>query len=264
MFAEILSLSSIEGLNGLNIGDLILLITILVAWPIYSHITLKRLDIDKLREDPNFRNSTYNITMLHLWGLAISILLVWSLANRPYAALGFYHELNMATVIVWMVAALGLLFCAQQLHRVIHNQAARSKIEKQLKDVGEFTELLMPKTRQEHRRSMLVGITAGITEEIIFRGYLIWIFSLFIHPWLAGIMSIAVFGLLHRYQDQSGLIQVIFFASISTVMYLATGSLWPVIVLHIGVDMLNISLALIVGKSTEETAAKSTQPQRRS
>jgi len=143
----------------------------------------------------------------------------------------------------WVIASLGILYSAVNLILVHVSEKMRKKIGAQLRDVGELTHLLMPKTDKEYRRAMLLGVTAGVTEEIIFRGYLIWVLALFMPIWLAGAASIGVFVLLHLYQEKAGLIQVTMFATVATVLYILCGSLWPLIILHIGVDLLNVSLA---------------------
>ncbi|NNE57042.1 MAG: CPBP family intramembrane metalloprotease [Hellea sp.] len=243
-----MALESIEtfmanGWLGLAIPDWVILFAIVIAWPISSHFTLKNNPVEKLRQDPDARLSAYKYTMIQLWVLALAILATWFWLMRPLEMLGFQYQLDLPTIISWAVVAGLVLFFARQYYQVTHGDEAKAKLTKELDDVGEYTQFLMPRTDQEYRRSMLVAITAGITEEIIFRGYLIWLFSQFVHPWLAGALSVAVFVFLHRYQDRAGLIQVAVFATIATVLFLASGSLWPVIALHVLVDMINITVA---------------------
>lgn len=238
--------------RGLTAIDLFILVALAVVWPIYSFIHLKLNSLEKLRREKNLRLSSYNTTMLQLWGFTAAIFAVWIWTDRPFETLGFQHTLDAQTMGAWVVAALLLLFSAVQLLQVFFSRKVREKIAGQLEDVGALTQLLMPRTGKEYRRSMLVAVTAGITEEIIFRGYIIWALSMFVHPWAAGALSVALFVLLHLYQERAGLIQVAIFAAIATVMYLVSGSLWPVIVLHIGVDILNLSLAWKVVRDIEQ------------
>ncbi|RZV42354.1 MAG: CPBP family intramembrane metalloprotease [Acidimicrobiales bacterium] len=245
---------SLERLNGLSSADLFVLFLIIVVWPIYSAVSLKRHPVEKIRHEPNLRISSYTVTILQLWGLTAAIGLVWIWLERPLSELGFRHQLDMPTMIAWGLAAAGILFSAVQLYQVMTSEKARESVKKQLADVGEHTALLMPRTQNEYRLSMLVAITAGITEEIIFRGYLIWAFALFVDPWIAGALSVCLFVFLHRYQSKAGLIQVAVFGAVTTIMVLISGSLWPAIVLHILVDMLNISLAWQVRNRSASSA----------
>jgi membrane protease YdiL (CAAX protease family) len=248
--------NTVFGEHGLTNADLILLSMIIMVWPVYSYISFRRHPIEKLRENENATLDSYNTTLLILWGVTVPILLIWFWAGRPFNLLGFHHNFNWQTIAAWFMSILGITFSAVQLYLVHTNQAAREKIRGQLDQVGELTKLFMPKTDKEFNRSMLVGITAGITEEVIFRGYLIWAFSLFMPIAVAGILSIILFILLHLYQDKAGLIQVSGFAIVTTIMFIVSHSLLPVIVLHIGVDILNISLA----KKVHETEIVYTNP----
>ncbi len=238
--------------RGLTRADLLILVVLVIVWPIYSYISMKLNPPEKIRHDPNIRLDSYNLIILQLWCFATAIIGVWIWVDRPFGMLGFRHMLDTPTKVTWAVAAIMIAFSAFHLVQVFFSSKARQKFAGQLRDVGELTEILMPRTGKEYRRSMLVAVTAGITEEIIFRGYIIWALSLFVHPYAAGALSILVFVLLHLYQERAGLIQVTIFAVIATIMYLVSGSLWPVIVLHIGVDILNISLAWKVGQETRQ------------
>lgn len=250
MSIEVFGFAADPAASVLSLWDVGILLAIILVWPIYSYINIKKYPVEKIRHDPNLRLDSYNKSLLHLWALAGAILLVWFWAERPLEALGFRHSVNWPTLGAWAFAALGIFFSAFQLYQVRTNAEARKKIGAQLREVGEMTSLLMPRTNKEHRRAMLLGITAGITEEIIFRGYMIWALALFMPLWAAGLMSICIFGGLHMYQERAGLIQVMLFAVVATLMYLASDSLWPVIVLHVGVDILSISLGRRVSRET--------------
>ena len=55
-------------------------------------------------------------------------------------------------------------------------------------------------TPAEMRRFTWLGITAGIVEELIFRGYLVWYFSSFVPLWAAIVITAVAFGIGHAYQ----------------------------------------------------------------
>lgn len=238
--------------RGPNRMDLIILIALVVVWPIYSFINIKLNPPEKIRHEPNLRLESYNTTILQLWAFTAAIIGVWTWTDRPFETLGFQHTLDTPTKVTWAAAAIMIAFSAAHLVQVFVSRKALEKFAGEFRDVGEHTQLMMPRTGKEYRRSMLVAVTAGVTEEIIFRGYLIWALSLFVHPWAAGALSVLAFVLLHIYQERAGLIQVAIFAVIATVMYLVSGSLWPVIVMHIGVDVLNLSLGWKVGKEIRQ------------
>jgi len=94
---------------------------------------------------------------------------------------------------------------------------------------------LLPTTDAEHRVFRALAVTAGICEEILVRGYLIWYFGSFMHPWLAMTVAAVVFGVGHLYQGKSGVVKTGAVGLLMGALYLGTGSLlWPMIVHAVG------------------------------
>jgi len=97
---------------------------------------------------------------------------------------------------------------------------------------------LIPSTSRERLVWLFVAISAGICEEIVFRG---WLLSVLHNPvGLAGTALIAAaalsFGMAHAYQGITGMILTAFAGALFCALYLATGSLLVPIVLHVVID----------------------------
>ncbi|MEM7315542.1 MAG: CPBP family intramembrane glutamic endopeptidase [Planctomycetota bacterium] len=230
----------------MNFLDYLLLLVLAIVWPVYAYINMRLHPYEKIKDDHNIRMQSYNESLLTLWGLCIAVLLTWLHYQRPFEGLGFRLGSGWGLYAAWGLAVAGVAFSFSQSLQVRLDSKVREKLEAQLRAVGEMTRFIMPVTDQENRRAMCLAITAGITEEVIFRGYLIWALGMFANPWLAGLGSVLLFVLLHLYQDKAGLVQVTGFAIVATMMYLISGSLWPCIFLHVGVDIFNIRLARYV------------------
>jgi CAAX protease family protein len=97
---------------------------------------------------------------------------------------------------------------------------------------------LLPSTIQERLLWIPVAVSAGICEEIVFRGWLLS--TLHGQIGLRGTelicVAAALFGLAHAYQRITGVILTGFAGAIFCVLYVATGSLFVPILLHIVVD----------------------------
>ena len=97
---------------------------------------------------------------------------------------------------------------------------------------------LLPSTAQERWLWALVAVSAGICEEVVFRGWLLS--ALHGEAGLRGIALIvvasAIFGLAHIYQRFTGVILAGLAGALFCVLYVATGSLLIPIALHILVD----------------------------
>jgi uncharacterized protein len=99
---------------------------------------------------------------------------------------------------------------------------------------------LIPVTRSDRQLFLLVSITAGVCEEIVFRGFLL----LALHAAtgsaaLALVLSSGVFGVVHAYQQPTGALRAATIGAIFASAFLWTGSLYPVILAHILVDILS-------------------------
>ncbi|MFZ6874930.1 CPBP family intramembrane glutamic endopeptidase [Undibacterium sp. Di27W] len=102
---------------------------------------------------------------------------------------------------------------------------------------------LFPVSKQERHWWVLLSLTAGICEEIFFRGFLLQ----FIHgqshaSWyldlnLALVLSALVFGICHYYQGISGIVRTTVGGLLFGLLTILTNSLWLPILLHVLVDL---------------------------
>jgi uncharacterized protein len=120
--------------------------------------------------------------------------------------------------------------------RGVMNSTAASK-QWWRKLLPDFTALL-PATPQERLLWVPVAVSAGICEEIVFRGWLLS--ALHNQIGLSGValvcVAAAIFGLAHAYQKLTGVILTALAGALFCVIYVATGSLLVPILLHIVVD----------------------------
>ncbi len=98
---------------------------------------------------------------------------------------------------------------------------------------------LLPKTTPEKAWFAGLSITAGVAEELVFRGYLILVLEIVTGSiWFAAILSSMLFGILHGYQGTSGIARtgiLGFFLALPLVM---TGSILPAMIAHSLINLL--------------------------
>ena len=87
---------------------------------------------------------------------------------------------------------------------------------------------------------MFVSITAGICEEVLFRGFMLHYLHVF--PWtldltLALLISSLIFGVHHLYQGASGAAGTAIIGILFGLLFLLTGNLLLPIVLHGAMDL---------------------------
>jgi membrane protease YdiL (CAAX protease family) len=113
---------------------------------------------------------------------------------------------------------------------------------------------LLPVSTQERLLWCVVAISAGVCEEVVFRG---WLLATLHNPiGLAGtaliVVASAVFGLAHAYQRITGMVLTAFAGALFCVLYVKTGSLLVPILLHILID---IRFAILPAPRVQKTQA---------
>ncbi len=105
----------------------------------------------------------------------------------------------------------------------------------------------MPVTSREISHSMVLVVTASITEEIAYRGFLIRYVAGFSGSTTEGLavavlVPALVFGVSHLYQGWRAVLKIILLAVVFGAILVVTQSLWMVIVLHFIVDLIGMLL----------------------
>jgi membrane protease YdiL (CAAX protease family) len=93
-----------------------------------------------------------------------------------------------------------------------------------------------PHTDAELAWFVALSVSAGICEEFVFRGYLIWLLQPVLGLWGAAAVSLVVFAAAHAYEGTKGVLAVAIAGSLLTLIVLAFGSLVPAIAVHMLVD----------------------------
>jgi len=186
------------------------------------------------------RSQLYRNTMVGHWTLLLICMAMWSGAARPWSALGLGLQLDPRFAIAAILTVLGIVVLLMQVREV--KSATQKQLDGIRKRFGKLS-LIFPQNGNELARFYGLSITAGIVEEILWRGFLIWYLSQFMPLWGAALVSIIGFGLAHAYQGVANLPPVIAVGAVFTGLYLLTGSIWLPVILHAAVDILQGRLA---------------------
>lgn len=229
--------------------DHIYVFVLAVAMPALSYHFYQQKMKTVAEGQPLDRISEYWYTIGLQWFFCLGAFALWSLMGREWSDLGFSLPSGLA---FWGGAAL-VLFAIVFLYKQI--QQTREADEETLatlkKSLGSILPFL-PHKRKELAVFDGLALTAGIVEEVLWRGYLIWYFSLFCPLWLAALISLLFFTLAHCYQGVENLPRVAAMGAVLTVLFLVTGSLWLPIILHAAVDLLQGRMLFEVVKRTSD------------
>lgn len=224
----------------------VIIITLLYE-PIKGYLDYKKLKV-AISESQNVRLKFYRKVLIDLWVPTIFILLIVAFSQLNLNDIGFnLPKINTNTLGPWVTytaLGIGILYVIIILYylfgyrfsekfRVMHNEAKQKESNKL-----SFSEML-PVTVKEKKVWTCVSITAGITEEIIYRGFLIYAFG-YLYPnlsiWLVIVMASLLFGLGHIYQGLTGVLKTTIIGLVFSVIFIGIGSILPLIIVHFLID----------------------------
>jgi membrane protease YdiL (CAAX protease family) len=124
---------------------------------------------------------------------------------------------------------------------------------------SEITRLLLPETLREKLLAvLLVAPSAGICEELLYRGYLLPQLSQYLSSATWGwVASSAAFGLAHGYQGVSGMLQAALLGALLAYPMVRTGSVYPAMAAHFLIDAL---LLVWLGRKLLRTGESESTP----
>ena len=210
----------------------------------------------RIAADPNARTNEYLWTIAMEWGLTLALLAWWQWAARPLPALGVVLPGDTGAWWTLLVCSGGIGFYAQQTRTVAASPDAQASLRKQLESQPNVR-MILPATVREARVFSVVAITAGVCEEVLYRGYLLWYLQSFGLDRGAVVVAIVAFGLAHVFQGIRGIVGSGVAGAVAMGLYLLTGSLVAPIVLHATMDLANGLMAYRVLQRTETTASSS-------
>jgi len=213
--------------------------------------TLKRVEAG----EPADRIKLYRETLSLEWVAFAVLACAWYLLGRPLADLGFVSPAGTG---FWIGAAIVAAASAYLLFA--WRQSMQMTTEEKGTHIASFGNLLhfLPQSGRDLRHFTALSITAGIVEETIYRGFVLWYLFQYMPAWAAVVVSAIGFGLGHSYQGAGGVARVTVLGLVFGALYIFTGSIWVPIVGHILLDALQgLSFVEILRKDAQPS---STQP----
>jgi membrane protease YdiL (CAAX protease family) len=205
-----------------------LLPVLVVAWTVWGVYDYRQLKQSLRRGDRSALIREYRITVAgEVAGGALAFAAVGSSILNA-GGLGLVVNGSARPLIIGGLGGLALGLIAQSL-------AARAG--KGPKLVGDIAALI-PRSAREKAWYAAVSVSAGIGEELIFRGFFMRLLADF---GLRGLTLVAVsaviFGFAHVYQGVGGVLVTTLMGALLGVVYLATGSLLVAMAVHALMDL---------------------------
>ncbi len=215
--------------------DHIFVLLLFVVQPIHGAMSYRRY-VAKVKAGEKSDPARLYLETLALEWAALAVLgSAWYLLGRPVADLGFVSPDGIGYWIGALVLAAFTGFMIYAWRRSL--TMTQKEKDKQIEPLGDLVYFL-PRTNRDFRHFVAVSITAGIVEEVLYRGFAFWYLAQFMPIWAVIAVSSIGFGLGHSYQGLGGMLRVTGIGLAFGIFYVATGSIWLPMLAHAILDVL--------------------------
>jgi membrane protease YdiL (CAAX protease family) len=230
------------------LAAVIVAVYLVVGEPVVGHVLHRRFE-GRLRTQPGARRSFYRRLLVLEWGLTLLTLLVWAVATDVGAAAVGLQWPRSSPGPVTAAAAVALLLFVAVSTRALRGGVLLEAAGQERRRPGEgrhaeppahATLALLPRTAAERRLFTLVGLTAGVCEEWLYRAFFLAVVAALAGgppEWVLVLVAAVAFGVAHAYQGIGGIVLTGVLGGVLAALYLSTGSLLLPVLLHAVIDL---------------------------
>ena len=170
--------------SALTIIDYLFIAVFALAFPLVGLINYRKLQRQMEQGVAVKAHQLYWHTIIGQWLLLAVGLVAWLFQGRSWSAMGFVTSMPAgftAGLVLALLVIVGLCWQLRQIFQYTPEQ--KSTLAEQFHSLA----ALLPRSRNDLLTFYGLSVTAGIVEEIIWRGMLIWYLGHFVPLWLAGV-----------------------------------------------------------------------------
>ena len=233
---------------------------LVVGEPFVGYALHRRFEA-RVGTHPGARRSLYRRLLVLEWGLSLVVLVVWLGSTDVDAGqLGLRWPQGLPGVVTSLAVLAVLVLVVVSLHALrsgalsgpdggvpAGRHADRSAVAppvpgqpRHAEAPGQSVLALLPRSVAERRLFAVVGVTAGVCEEWLYRGFFLAVVAALVPGLPAGglvVVAALAFGLAHAYQGTSGIVLTGVLGGVLAALYLQTGSLLLPVLLHALIDL---------------------------
>lgn len=172
--------------------------------------------------------------------LAALVLGAWIRLGRPFEGLGLdvpvHRTGQFGFILDGVIAAYYLYVVVLRRRSKEQLEAVRARLERL------HSMRMLPTSSVEYLLFPWVAIVGSAVEEILFRGYLLWFLAPLVGVTWAVVISAVAFGLAHAYLGRIGMARTAAIGLTFGVAYVATHSLWWLMMAHATVNLFGLPL----------------------
>jgi len=217
-------------LDPLAVSILVYLVVLSPWGGVWDYRKLVQWNAEKL---PDARVRFYRWIVAWEWGSVAVFLSWWFWTGRQATPLGLVPDPSGWQ---WLAVAVGFVLSALFVLQMVSTTRSPKSLSDLRGKLGDL-EHMVPRNSREQRAFNWLSITAGICEEIMYRGLLLAILAAAIGIWPAVFVSSAVFGLGHIYQGSLGVVKTAAVGLALALLTVFSGSLFMAIIVHVIMDV---------------------------
>jgi membrane protease YdiL (CAAX protease family) len=231
-----------------NFFDHILIFVLGIILPFISGVK-SREGFQSMHFTAALRRRFYLANSTLLWMAALIITFYWWAMGRPLPEMGLrLVQVKNLPLTIGLSVTLVVLYVGDILVSLRNESAREETLEEQ-----EASTPFLPESFREFPAYGWMCVTAGVCEELLYRGYMVTYFLPlpFQHPqfpWMALFFPAILFSLAHYYQGWRAVIKIFVLSVLLAGIYLSSGSLIIGMVLHFAIDLVGGILAVKLRK----------------
>lgn len=221
----------------------ILLIILTVLYPIIGAKEIKKLKKSYHDGDTNRKVKFYRETIFSSWFPLLLIFSLIPISGITLADIGLkWNRIDFSYLSKWIiypVIGFYLLHLFQNIYYIIVFKTNNKKREKVAKGITDDFNWFLPITSREKHFWNYLSISAGITEEILYRGYFFFALAILfpaLNILFILLISTIIFGIGHIYLGKE-LIKSTLLGLIFGIYFIVFDSVIPVIIIHVTQDL---------------------------
>src|SRR5690349_12495847 len=234
----------------LTTADYVLASLIVFGLPLRAFLGMRRLKGIAEPELPRRRPKLWTRAIVTQWLLVSGVAALWIAHARATHDLGLAFHTGYAMFGVLAGAATITFLARRQRASVATDPELRARVRARLAGAAR----LLPHAGERFAGFAALAITAGVCEELLFRGYLLWVLTHLAPFWVAAAAQAVLFGVAHAYQGPRGMLLTGLAGAFFTLLLLLTGSILPGMLVHALMDLHAGDLARIAFDASPASA----------
>ncbi len=229
--------------------DHVLFAILAVLGPVWgATVGYRRLTRAAACDLPRVRSSVYRAAIVMQWSLTAVTLGLWLGTGRAWSMLGVVPQWTWGLGGTALGAAIVIVFVVRQRNEALADDEALGEVRERMRHI----EPMLPRTPAEMRTFVTLAFTAGICEELLYRGFMTFYVSRFTNLLTAALIVSVIFGIGHIYQGRRGVLLTAFAGAFFAAVYMISGSLLVPMLLHVLMDLHSGHLAHVALRRADE------------